>query len=174
MRNIPHKHRFQVLIIFFGILLFVLAACGPQTSSATIGSGSTMHPTPAPTPTTTGDYGSVHGCPSDTIVSTAPPQANVIIRDTDINSTVSAHVGDSIEVRLPFGRKWSGPVTITSNLEQQQPTGYASAADNACIWRFVAQSAGVAQLDFYMQALCLNGQMCPMFIANMPFTIDVK
>lgn len=174
MSHVPHQHRLQALIGIFGIFLLVLAACGPQVSPTATGSGSTIHPTPTPTPTITRGYGSTHGCPSDTIVSTAPPQANVIIRDTDINSTVSAHVGDIIEVRLPFGRKWSEPVFVSSNLEQQQPAGYAFAPDNACIWRFVAQSAGVAQLDFYMQALCLNGQMCPMFIANMPFTIDVK
>jgi hypothetical protein len=98
----------------------------------------------------------------------------VIIQEKDINATVSAHVGDTIEIRLPFGRKWSGPAAIPGNLQQQQPAGYALTPDNVCIWRFTAQSVGVAHLDFYMQALCLNGQMCPMFIANIPFTIDIK
>ena len=170
MSHIPHPHRPIVLIGLLSILLLVLAVYGPKASSTTTGSGSS-----SPTPTTTSrGYGSIHGCPSDAVVSNAPKQANVIIGNKDINSTVIAHTGDIIEVRLPFGQKWSGPAFIPSNLQQQQPAGYASTPDNACIWRFVAQSAGVAQLDFYMQALFLNGQICPMFIADMPFTIDVK
>jgi hypothetical protein len=116
----------------------------------------------------------MHGCPSDTVVSTPPKHADVIIQKTDINATVSAHVGDIIEIRLPYGQKWSGPRAIPDNLQQQQPAGYALTPDNVCVWRFLAQSGGIAHLDFYMQALCSNGQMCPMFIANIPFTIDIK
>lgn len=154
------------LIGILGVLLLVLSACGPNSSST--GSGT-------PTPAGTAGYGSTHGCPSDTVVSTAPKPANVTIRDTDINSTVAAHVGDTIEVRLPFGQKWSGPSSIPSNLQQQQPLGYALPSDNVCIWRFVAQSPGTAQLDFYSQALCLNkDEACPRFITKEPITIDVK
>src|SRR5215472_12194920 len=91
----PHLHRPIALIGILGILLLVLAACSPQASSATASSGS-AHITPNST-TTTG-YGRIHGCPSDTVVSTTPPQAAVIIQKTDINSTVTAHVGDLIEV----------------------------------------------------------------------------
>jgi hypothetical protein len=169
-----------------GVLLLVLAACGPQVPSATTGSGATTGsasgspthptpiPTPTPTPTTIRGHGSIHGCPSNTVFTTPLKQANVIIEETDTNDTVSAHVGDLIEIRLPFGQKWSGPASIPGNLQQQQPAGYAFTPDNVCIWRFVAQSEGVAHLDFYMQALCLSGQMCPRFIANIPFIINIK
>jgi hypothetical protein len=181
MCNISHLLRQVALISIVGVLLLVLSACGPNASSTTTGSGpgnttgtQAPHPTPTPTATTTGGYGSIHGCPSDTVVSTAPKQANVIIQDKDINSTVTAHIGDIIEVRLPFGQKWSGPASIPSNLQQQQPAGYAFTPDNVCIWRFVAQSAGLARLDFYMRALCLKGMMCPMFIVDDSFNIDVK
>src|SRR5579859_2561786 len=176
MVRITHPHHPIALMGILGILLLVLAACGPNTPSTTTGSGSgnTTHPTPTPTPTTTRGYGSMHGCPSDAVVSSAPKHADVIIRNTDINATVSAHIGNIIEVRLPFGHKWSGPVSIPSNLQQEQPAVYAFTPDNVCAWRFAAQNAGITQLDFYMQALCSNGQMCPEFVANIPFTIDIK
>jgi hypothetical protein len=170
MAHIPHPQRSIALIGLLGILLLVLTACGPHTSSTTgSGSGKTT-----PTPTPTGGYGNIHGCPSSTVVSTPPQQANVIIQRTDVNTTITAHVGDVIEIRLSFGEKWSGPESIPSNLQQQQPAGYTSTSDNACIWRFVALSAGAARLDFYMQALCPNGMLCPMFIADLPFTIDIQ
>jgi hypothetical protein len=98
----------------------------------------------------------------------------VIIRDRDINSTVTAHVGDTIEVRLPFGTKWTGPAQIPANLQEQPPTGYAFPSDNVCVWRFAAQSAGTATLDFHSQPICTKGEMCPMFITDNPVTIDVK
>jgi hypothetical protein len=155
-----------VLIGILGVLLLVLSACGPNSSST--GSGT-------PTPTGTTGYGSTHGCPSDTVVSTTPKPANVTIRDTDINSTVTAHIGDTIEVRLPFGQKWTGPSSIPSNLQQQQPAGYALPSDNVCIWRFVAQSAGTARLDFDSQALCLKkDEACPGVITKDTIIIDVK
>jgi len=79
-----------------------------------------------------------------------------------------------IEVRLPFGQKWGGPMQVPTNLAPQQPAGYAFMPDNVCIWRFVAQRAGIANLDFTMQALCTKGVMCPMYIANETFTVDVQ
>jgi hypothetical protein len=176
MSHIPHPQRQIAIISILGILLLVLAACGPNASSSTTGAPtphSTPYPTPTPTATAVGGYGD-HGCPGNTVVSTAPKQANVTIRLTDINSTVSAHVGDLIEIRLPFGQKWSGPSSIPANLQQQQPAGYAFTSDNVCIWRFAAQSAGTAHLDFHSQALCSKGEMCPMFITNETFTIEVK
>ncbi len=151
------------LIGILGISLLVLSACGPNPGSGT------------PPPTGTTGYGSTHGCPSDTVVSTPPKLANVTIRDTDINSTVTAHVGDIIEVRLPFGQKWTGPSSLPSNLQQQQPAGYAWTSDNVCIWRFTAQSVGRAQLDFHSQALCLKkDEACPGVITKDTIIIDVK
>lgn len=187
--HLPRRFRRVSLIGILGILLLVLSACGPQSSSSTtVGSGSTTSTptprptstptspatTPTPTATTGSGYGSVHGCPSDAIVTGTPLHANVTLKITDINSTVVAHVGDTIEVLLPFGQKWTGPSAIPTNLQEQQPTGYASATDNVCVWHFVAQKTGTAKLDFASQALCLQGTMCPMYIALEPFTVDVQ
>ena len=56
----------------------------------------------------------------------------------------------------------------------QQPAGYAWKTDKVCVWRFTAKSAGTTNLEFHEQALCKPGQMCPMYIANVPFMITVK
>jgi|SRR5216110_938740 len=172
MLHIPHPPRQIVTFGVLGILLLVLSACGPRSSSTTTGSGPGS-PTATTTPTRPIN-GSAYGCPSNTVVSTAPTKANVIIQNTDLNSTVTAHVGDTVEVRLPFGQKWSGPASVSTNFQQEQPAGYAFTPDKVCVWRFVAQSAGMTSLDFFGRALCLKGTMCPMYVIDFSFTIDVK
>jgi hypothetical protein len=97
-----------------------------------------------------------------------------MIGPKDINAVVTAHVGNVIEVEFPFGTRWGGPTTIPSNLQQDQPAGYASPSGNVCVWRFTATGTGMANLEFHAQALCSMGQECPMFIELDPISIDVK
>ena len=169
MSHIPYPLRQITLIGILSVLSLILSACGPNSSSTTNGSGSGSKPTP--TKTTVNN--NIDSCPSNTVISTPPQQANVTIRITDSNSTVTAHIGDTIEVQLPFGQKWSGPLSTPVNLQLQQPAGYAFTPDKVCIWRFVAQSAGTAHLEFYGQALCPKGVMCPMYIIDESFTLEV-
>jgi hypothetical protein len=91
-----------------------------------------------------------------------------------MNNTITVHNGDIIEVRLPFGHKWTGPDGVQSILQLQSPSGYAWKAENVCIWRFVAMGTGTTQLLFHSRALCKPGELCPMFITNIPFDIVVK
>jgi hypothetical protein len=173
----PYTFRQISLVGIFGVLLLVLSSCGSGSAETTKGSSSgntTGTPTPNATTTTTKADGSVHGCPSNTVVSTTSKQANVTIQSTNINSTVTAHVGDIIEIRLPFGQKWAGPAVIPTNLQQQQPTGYALPSSNVCVWRFIARSTGMANLEFHNQPLCIKGRACAMFIMVDPISIDVK
>lgn len=155
-------------------LLFVLSACGRTESG---GTGATTAPTAAPTPTmgVVKDYGKAHGCPSDVVVTTAPTKANVtIVSPSPTNEgEAAAHVGDIIEVRVPFGSQWSGPTTSQGGLELQQPAGYAWPADQVCVWRFVAKKTGETNLSFSARALCKRGSMCPMYIRAMPLTVTV-
>jgi hypothetical protein len=160
------------LIISLAVLLpFVLAACG-STAGPAPGAGST--PTPTPAPTTIQGYGTAHGCLSDAVVTPAPPAANVTVKMTDANTTITAHVGDVIEIQLPFGLRWTGPTTSGSALQLQTPAGYASTATGMCIWRFSASSAGTTHLTFFARALCQKDQFCPQYILAIPFTIVVK
>ncbi len=153
-------------LICIGVMLaLVLTACGTNGSASSGSTGST--------PTTVKGYGTAYGCPSDAVV-TSTQAANVTLQPSQANTTINAHTGDVIEVRLPFGSKWTGPQTSQGNLELQTPSGYAMKGQNVCVWRFVAKSAGTAQLTFQKQALCQPGQLCPQYIMNVPFIIQIQ
>ena len=155
------------------LLVFLVAACGKASNggSSTVGSGSVATPT---FPTVVKGYGSANGCPSDAVVSTAPPKANMTLQFSNANTTITAHNRDVIEVRLPFGHKWSGP-TVSQGVSQiHAPEGYAWKTNNVCVWRFVVRGPGTVSLDFSGRPLCKRGQMCPMFIMAVPFKINVK
>jgi hypothetical protein len=178
------------LLLFISLLTLVLtlllAACGGTStgnggsngSGSTGGTGASPAPTatPAPSPTTINvqGYGTSKGCPSDMVVRGNMPNANVMVTPSNLNSTVVAHNGDIIEVNLPFGHKYTGPTDSQGILQLQQPAGYASQSASACIWRFMAQGTGTQRLTFTSQPLCKPGQMCPMYVMAMSFTIDVK
>lgn len=161
------------LILFCSILMLILtlAACGSKVGTTGAGGGQTL--TPSPASGLVKGYGTSVGCPSDMVVSNAPTKANVLIQLTNMDNTVTTHVGDIIEVRLPFGHKWRGPGTALHGLELQPPAGYAWKADSVCIWRFVAKGTGTTQLLFQSQPLCKPGEMCPMYITAIPFTVVV-
>jgi len=155
-----------LLVSLATLLAFVLAACG--------GTGSGIGSTPTPTSTTVQGYGTTHGCPSDAVVTSAPPAANVTVKLTDANAPVTAHVGDVLEIQLPFGLRWTGPTLSGGGLHMQTPAGYASTALGMCIWRFSALGVGTIHLTFFARALCQKGQFCPHYVLAFSFTIVVK
>ena len=154
-------------------LMGIVAACGTNAGSGTSTGGTGSNPV-TPAPTAVKGYGTAQGCPSDMVVSTAPSTANVVVKPNQVNGTITAKVGDVVEIRLPFGQKWTGPTVSQGSLEIQQPSGYAWKTDKVCVWRFTAKSAGTTSLQFHEQALCKPGQLCPMYIAEFPFVITVK
>ena len=175
--QIVSKRTFSSYIFAFSLLLLtlLLAACGSNAGYSTTGSAGSAGSTPVSVaPTAVKGYGTAQGCPSDLVVATAPSTANVVVNQLSAKATTVAHVGDVIEVRLPFGHKWGGPTTSQGNLQIQQPSGYAWKSDNVCIWRFVAKSIGTTTLSFTTRALCKPNQMCPLYIAQVPLTITVK
>ena len=151
---------------FLVLLVFALAACGSNTSggSTTTGAGSTATP-----PATASAY----GCPG-TVMTTAPSPAKIVLKQSDSNSTITAHVGDVVEIDLPFGQTWTGPTASQGELQLQGPAGYAVTASKMCVWRFTAQSTGTTQVEFYGKAICQKGQMCPLYIMRIPYTIVIK
>lgn len=157
------------------MLTLVLAACGDSTSSAGSG-GTTSAPTATPTPALikVQGYGTDNGCPSDLVIKNAPSKANVTVLPANANDTIVAHNGDIVEVQLPFGHKWTGPTDSQGVLQLQQPAGYAWKSGNICVWRFTATGTGTEKLAFSSQALCKTGQICPMYIMAVDFTVDVK
>src|SRR5690349_12819487 len=124
--NIFRRKSFVCLASFATLLIFMLAGCGTHTGT---GTGST----PPVAPTVQG-YGTSNGCPSDAVVSTAPAAPNVAVKPSDTGATVNAHVGDVIEVDLPFGVVWTGPAGSQGMLQLQTPAGYAWKASKMCVW----------------------------------------
>ncbi len=169
------RRAFWMTALLAVMLTLLLAACGGSTSPGGSG-GTTSAPTATPTPVLikVQGYGTDNGCPSDLVMKNAPSKANVTIQPANMNDTIVAHNGDIIEVELPFGHKWTGPSDTQGVLQLQQPAGYAWKSSNICVWRFVATGTGTEKLAFSSQALCKNGQMCPMYIMAMSFTVDVK
>ncbi len=165
------------LALMLLVVTITVAACGTNAGSSSggsTGSSSGSGTSSKSHAATVKGYGTAQGCPSDSVVSSAPPAANVVVKQNMTHSPIMAHVGDIIEIQLPFGHKWTGPNASQGNLEIQQPAGYAWKTDNICVWRFIAKAAGTTKLDFHLQALCKKGEMCPMYIAVVPFTITVK
>jgi hypothetical protein len=161
--QLVQRHTLILVGSLVTILAFMLAACG---NSGTTSTGS------APvTPTTVVN---TNGCPSSTVVGTAPSPANVVLTQSNHNTTITAHVGDVIEVDLPFGQSWSGPTTSQGELQLQTPAGFALTTSHKCVWRFTAQGAGTTVLNFYGKAICKQGELCPQYIMNLLYTIVVK
>jgi hypothetical protein len=150
------------------LLVFALAACGSNTSggTTTTGAGSTPVATPPATAST-------YGCPG-IVMTTSPSPAKIVLKQSDSNTTITAQVGDVVEIDLPFGQTWTGPTASQGELQLQGPAGYAVTASKMCVWRFTAQSAGTTQVEFYGKAICQKGQMCPLYIMRIPYTIVVK
>lgn len=180
MLTIDSVKRYWLSSICLLALTLALAACGAASSnsnsssgnnSATGASGSTAT---APVGTPVKGFGTTSGCPSDIVANTQPTKAGIIITATQGNQTITAHNGDVIEIRFPFGHKWTGPMTSQGILQIQPPAGYALKGDNVCVWRFAAQGTGTAQLVFHSQPLCKPGEVCPQFITTIPFEFNIQ
>ncbi len=149
------------------LLVFALAACGYNSGGSTnTGSGSTTGATPTAS-------ASAYGCPG-TVLTTTPAPAKIVLKPSNSNTTVTAHVGDVVEIDLPFGQAWTGPTTSQGELQLQGTAGSAVTASKMCIWRFTAQGTGTTQVNFYGRAICQKGQMCPAYIMRIPYTIVIQ
>lgn len=158
-----------LLILLAALTILVLVACTSNRLKSNIGTS----PQPTQQPTTVQGYGATYGCPSDVVV-TSLSAPNVRIKPTDENSTVTAHVGEVVEVQLPFGHRWTGPNISGDGLQLLSPSGFASTADKMCVWRFNALSKGLTQLAFSAQAICKKGQVCPLYVFAVTFRVEVK
>lgn len=164
--HITSQNRPTLLLLFFlaALLIVILAAC-----TSNIGAS----PQPTQQPTTVQGYGATYGCPSDAVV-TSLSTPNVKIKPTDENSIVTAHVGEVVEVQLPFGHRWTGPTISGDGLQLLSPSGFASTADRMCLWRFNALNQGLTQLTFSAQAICKKGQVCSLYAFAVTFRVEVK
>jgi hypothetical protein len=157
------------IILFVIIAAGALAACG--TNSGGRGTGATASATP--TLATIRGYGTVHGCPSDVVVSAAPAAPDVKILPAQGAAAINVHTGNVIEIQMPFGLVWEGPTKSQGALQLQSPYGYTWKASNACIWRFVAKDTGTVGLNFYGRAIS-KVSLCTPSVSIASFTIKVS
>lgn len=158
------RKSFFLVIPLILALVFLLAACGNATSGSN----------PSGTPTTVKGYGTSHGCPSDAVVSTTPPAANVTVHMSQSHTTINAQKGNIVEFDLPFGEHWAGPTGSVGALELQSPPGYANTASKMCVWRFSVQGTGTTLVNFYGRAICNTGQLCPQYVMNVQYEVAAK
>ena len=132
--------------------------------------------TPVKSPVTPPIVVNQTGCPSNSAVSSTPAPANVVLTKSNSYKTTLAHVGDVIEIDLPFGTYWSGPTTSQGELQLQTPAGYAWTPTKVCVWRFTARGTGTTILKFSASAICdfKTVVVCPANVTLYPFTISVQ
>ena len=169
MIQMGRRNSLWLILSLATALAFILTACGANSSSGS--SSTSTGTTPAPIATSTPNS---YGCPSNTVITTTSPPANVVLKMSNSNATVTAHQGDVIEIQLPFGQLWNGPTASQGALQLQTPYGYPSQTAKSCIWRFTAQGTGTTQLIFSGRAICKKGQMCPQYVISVPFSIHVN
>jgi hypothetical protein len=151
------------------VLVLALSACGTNTTTGAAPGGNT------PTATATQSQANTNGCPNNTVVTTPPTAANVVLTNSNSGTTVNAKKGEIIEIDLPFGRTWQGPTSVSPNiLSPQGPAGYAYPTAKACVWRFQVMGTGTVHLSFEGRPICKKGQACPMYVMAVPFTITIK
>ncbi|MBA3823207.1 MAG: hypothetical protein H0X24_04770 [Ktedonobacterales bacterium] len=161
MRTSLLRGKFVALIA--APLALCLASCGASsTSSGNAGSlpvaGTTVATTAA--------------CPDMTKNVTWPTVASTQISATQ--SSVSATVGERIEVVLPVTARWRfSPASGGSVLQLQQPAGYFDAVRQSCVWRFVAVAKGQTTLVYAKTALCVPGTKCSQVALALPIDITV-
>lgn len=171
----PGQKKWISIVFFLTIGALILTACG--TNSTTTGSnpatGTVSTPSPTPTIQTVRGYGAAYGCPSDAVISAAPAVANIIVRPGQAHTTFSIQQGNVVEVQMPFGIAWRGPAVSGEGLQLQSPAGYAWKPSNACIWRYVAKSAGTVKFTFSGMVLCKQNLHCALAEVLDEFTINV-
>lgn len=168
----PHK-QFLLLSAFLLVCMLAFSACGTNTTTGS--SSGNAAATPTSTTGVTQGPADATGCPNHLVVTTAPTAASVTLTTKDSNKTVTVSKGALVEIDLPFGQTWSGPVNLPQDLlTLQSPAGYAFPALRSCVWRFTAGKPGTVHLSFIGRPLCKKGQLCPMYVMAVPFTIEIK
>ena len=172
--SIKSRRLFPLAGVIVLVLVFGLVACGTNTTATGSPSGNGA-PAQTPAPTVTPGQSSANGCPDSAVVTTQPAPAGVVLTSKNTGNTVRATRGETVEVDLPFGHAWSGPVNFSQGLlSMQTPAGYESSSAHACVWRFTATGTGTAHLSFVGRPICKKGQACPMYIQALDFTVAIQ
>lgn len=174
------------------LTLLLLGGCGvttglPGTASSSQGTtGAAVASTPSATPTPTGashgqgtptvaGIGSTGtGCPSPTQVVDWPSPPTVTVTAKQASVGASLQVGQTLEIALAFGNRWSfAPAATQGVLLLNTPAGYGDPTLKSCIWRFTGEKAGEVTLTFTSAPICLAHMECPQYIGLLRIPVDV-
>lgn len=127
-------------------------------------------PVGALTPPTFGG-GAASGAASGTPLS-IPPFGSATV--PPLGQQVTAHVGQTIEIRLRASVAWSLVLTGAHGVLSAHSTlGWYDVARQVCVWRFVATHTGAVQLSFTGGLVCPQNAECPALAAFQVFDVAV-
>ena len=116
--------------------------------------------------TSCGSYAASGGDPSPSPTVTA----NVVVTMASNNSTVTAHVGDHIQIAL--GEQFNWTLDPTDGIVLVHPLqSYMLVRGTQAIW--LAKGPGRATIRAVGGAACPSGSACPMFAVLFNTTVDV-
>jgi hypothetical protein len=138
----------------------LLAGCGQVTRLGSAGPPAARSATPsvAQAPSA-GNGATANGCPTKQLPVTGgvfhPDLIVTSSQDLGATQPIALTRGQRLEIRLDPTTQWSLTSADPDHILQSSALeGWYDAASNACLWRFVAVSAGSAQLTFGGLVLC--------------------
>lgn len=163
-----------IWLLLSGGTMLLIAACapgGPGAATATQPSQVAMS-----TPTSAAAVPSnsaLTGCPGSTQdVHWPQPPATIVTPQQSTSANVKT--GETFEITVPMGHKWTLLPPVGSTLRLDNPAGYGDSTLKSCVWHFTTLSSGQAALEFSMEPLCATGEKCPQYITVVYFTVQVS
>lgn len=152
-------------------ILAALTACGSVGGASHTGAQSA---TPTATHSAVNPGGLVVRSCSGPVISTLPA-ATIIVNGQATHSPITAHVGDTIQVRFQAGaQRWDEIGAPEAALNPQAMQGAYDANLDLCIWMFQAAHAGTVALHFSGQPLCEPNRPCPNYVIAVNLTFSIS
>jgi hypothetical protein len=104
--------------------------------------------------------------------SPTPPPGGVMVTKESNQQTVTAHVGDHIQIALGEDINWQLEPPDGRVLAQEPNRNYMLVRGTQAIW--LAQSAGRSTIKATGGMNCPSGSLCPMLLAVFSATVEVS
>ena len=101
-----------------------------------------------------------------------PPPGSVMVTKASNQQTVTAHVGDHIQIALGEDINWQLEPPDGVVLVQEANRNYMLVRGTQAIW--LAQSAGRSTIKASGGMNCPSGSLCPMLLAVFNATVEVS
>jgi hypothetical protein len=100
------------------------------------------------------------------------PVSSVMVTKADNQRTVTAHVGDHIQIALGDDINWQLESPDGVVLAREVPQNYMLVRGTQAIW--LARSAGRSTIKASGGMNCPSGSLCPMLLAVFTSTVEVS